>query len=535
MGRRWPLAVTIILAGVACLLALPIPYILPNSKWLVTAFAMIGKLSISSSNAVIPVFTAELYPTTIRNIGVGASNVTAGIALLLVPYLWTMAEMHGSVPMAVLGVCGIIGGLSVLFLPETGNAPLEVVKVLSENIGGRHALRDNPVYQPLKIKCRRSEPHCFCAEFKSIERHMILPPSSNTAAKFCRTLLNQLLGKYVVDLDTENLNVGIFSGHVQLTDLQLKSEALYELNLPIKVKIGTIGKIWLKIPWNYLWNEPVVINIEDIHIIAEPIVTFEKYDPEKDKRLLRALKRKILSELDTEKEYIGGPNYFSEHLLTNIVNNLQLNVTNVHIRYEDSVSADYPLACGLCIGNITAETTNRRTWRESTPNVSISDKIVAAQSHSDFLRNDKNKDELLKQLMKSLSSTVVIDRALQLESENNIVFVVANNINILVTFVARGKAPSTIEVLHPPSGKISANVFSVSGILDDIRHSILFCHTMTDRGKASAVFGKRKKLVFNTMKFSFLNAASKRSMLPAFISGLPSSTAMVEDSIEPTS
>lgn len=39
-------------------------------------------------------------------------------------------------------------------------------------------------------------------------------------------LLNQLLGKYVVDLDTENLNVGIFSGQVQLTELQLKPEAL---------------------------------------------------------------------------------------------------------------------------------------------------------------------------------------------------------------------------------------------------------------------------------------------------------------------
>jgi hypothetical protein len=39
-------------------------------------------------------------------------------------------------------------------------------------------------------------------------------------------LLNHLLGKYVVDLDTENLNVGIFSGHVQLTDLKLKTEAL---------------------------------------------------------------------------------------------------------------------------------------------------------------------------------------------------------------------------------------------------------------------------------------------------------------------
>ena len=39
-------------------------------------------------------------------------------------------------------------------------------------------------------------------------------------------ILNQLLGKYVQDLDTENLNVGIFSGKVQLTDLKLKAEAL---------------------------------------------------------------------------------------------------------------------------------------------------------------------------------------------------------------------------------------------------------------------------------------------------------------------
>lgn len=39
-------------------------------------------------------------------------------------------------------------------------------------------------------------------------------------------LLNRWLGKYVLDLDTENLNVGIFSGQVQLTELRLKPEAL---------------------------------------------------------------------------------------------------------------------------------------------------------------------------------------------------------------------------------------------------------------------------------------------------------------------
>lgn len=133
----------------------------------------------------------------------------------------------------------------------------------------------------------------------------------------------------------------------------------YELKLPIKVKVGTIGKIWLKIPWNYLWNDPIIVNIEDIHIIAEPIVSFDEYNPETDKRLTRALKKKLLSELETEREFIGGPKLFPEHLLTNIINHLQLNITNVHIRYEDNLSLDTPIACGLCIGSITAETTNR--------------------------------------------------------------------------------------------------------------------------------------------------------------------------------
>lgn len=40
------------------------------------------------------------------------------------------------------------------------------------------------------------------------------------------TILNRYLGKYIQDLDTENLNVGIFGGNVQLTQLKLKPEAL---------------------------------------------------------------------------------------------------------------------------------------------------------------------------------------------------------------------------------------------------------------------------------------------------------------------
>lgn len=103
----------------------------------------------------------------------------------------------------------------------------------------------------------------------------------------------------------------------------------------------------------------MVVNIEDVHIVSGPIVTFNKFDEEKNKRLVRAFKRKALVDLQVDGEIIGGPNSFSEYLIANMVNNLQLVINNVHLRYEDSVSTNKCLAAGICIGSITAENTNR--------------------------------------------------------------------------------------------------------------------------------------------------------------------------------
>nr|XP_049703427.1 intermembrane lipid transfer protein VPS13A isoform X1 [Helicoverpa armigera] len=178
-------------------------------------------------------------------------------------------------------------------------------------------------------------------------------------------ILNRLLGKYVQDLDTENLNVGIFSGNVNLTDLKLKPEALYELDLPIDVKIGTIGRIGLQIPWSGLYTQPVVVNIEDVLVLVGPAISNSHFDPERERRLTRAAKRKILQDLEAESEVLKGPQNFFEHLFTAIVNNLQIYVRNVHVRYEDSISSkDGPLACGLCLQSLSIETTNSK-WKPS--------------------------------------------------------------------------------------------------------------------------------------------------------------------------
>lgn len=45
-------------------------------------------------------------------------------------------------------------------------------------------------------------------------------------------------------------------------------------------------------------------------------------------------------------------------------NKFQVTIQNIHIRYEDRVSQSTPIAAGLCISGITAETTNSR-WKAS--------------------------------------------------------------------------------------------------------------------------------------------------------------------------
>jgi vacuolar protein sorting-associated protein 13A/C len=197
-----------------------------------------------------------------------------------------------------------------------------------------------------------------------------LPPPPDTPATMFEgivaNILNKHLGKYVQNLDTENLKVGIIDGCVELTDLQLKSEALFELGLPIEVKAGYIGKISLTIPWTSLYSLPVKVNVEDVYVLAGPI-TDRKYDARKEKALTLAIKHNKLAELERTKVDDDDPTpedkSFLEKLTATIVNNIQITVSRIHIRYEDKVTMPgQPFACGIMLKSLSAETTNDQ-WK----------------------------------------------------------------------------------------------------------------------------------------------------------------------------
>ncbi|KAL6255646.1 hypothetical protein P5V15_012893 [Pogonomyrmex californicus] len=120
-GRKIIFCGYMMLSGLALLGTLFVP---ANMPWLIVCLAMIGKLAITSSYGAIYVFTAEQFPTVIRNVGLGASSTFARIGGVIAPYVNHLSEIWTPLPLVIFGSCALIGGLMSLLLPETLNKKL---------------------------------------------------------------------------------------------------------------------------------------------------------------------------------------------------------------------------------------------------------------------------------------------------------------------------------------------------------------------------------------------------------------------------
>ncbi|TDZ22189.1 Vacuolar protein sorting-associated protein 13 [Colletotrichum orbiculare MAFF 240422] len=180
-------------------------------------------------------------------------------------------------------------------------------------------------------------------------------------------LLNRFLGMYVKNFDPAQLKVGIWSGDVKLKNLELRREALDQLKLPLNVMEGHLGELTLVIPWSNLRGAPVKVFIEDVFLLASPREE-AAYDEEEEERRQQRIKMEKLdsAELLKERSQEGmsqeeqkKSQSFTQSLVTKIVDNLQVTVKNIHIRYEDSISAPgHPFALGVTLEEFSAISTD---------------------------------------------------------------------------------------------------------------------------------------------------------------------------------
>jgi hypothetical protein len=184
-------------------------------------------------------------------------------------------------------------------------------------------------------------------------------------------VLVDVLGKYVEGLKEENLKVGVWSGKIQMFNLKLKENALDELNLPIKIVRGSLKSLIVKVPWTALESKPVEIYLEGIYALVSPL-DLSKFTAEDARKLSRSSKAAQLRQVDTNiaaamakpenvQETAKKASYLQQ-LVTHIVDNLEVNIKNVHIRYEDSVSdPNNTFALGVTLDEISLSTTDE-TW-----------------------------------------------------------------------------------------------------------------------------------------------------------------------------
>ncbi|KAM8810460.1 solute carrier family 22 member 13-like [Eudromia elegans] len=120
-GRKKCQGFLLLLSGLVCLIITGIPEDLPV---VTTVLAIIGKFTTSASFSTSYVYTAELFPTVVRQTGVGLCSMSARVAGIIAPLILLLGRYHRAVPMAIFGSAPVLGGLLCFLLPETRGVDL---------------------------------------------------------------------------------------------------------------------------------------------------------------------------------------------------------------------------------------------------------------------------------------------------------------------------------------------------------------------------------------------------------------------------
>ncbi|XP_043992928.1 solute carrier family 22 member 15 [Gambusia affinis] len=151
-GRRKSMSSFLFLAGGACLCTTLIP---ENSGSLLSimSLALLGKLMVSAAFNIAYVYTSELYPTVIRNAGLGVCSMSCRVGGILAPFVPSMRALHASMPFTVFCLSGLSAGCLGLLLPETLNRPAaDTLEELSGPSSSRVLENKALLYEDEKLK-----------------------------------------------------------------------------------------------------------------------------------------------------------------------------------------------------------------------------------------------------------------------------------------------------------------------------------------------------------------------------------------------
>ncbi|XP_031590160.2 solute carrier family 22 member 5-like [Oreochromis aureus] len=121
LPRRLSVILTLVFGAVPLYLIQLVPDDLSN---LSLVLEMLGKYSITTGSSLMFAYTAELYPTVLRNTATGISNTVSRIGSCIAPLLLSLGMYYKYLPHIILGTLAVVAAFAALFLPESFKKPL---------------------------------------------------------------------------------------------------------------------------------------------------------------------------------------------------------------------------------------------------------------------------------------------------------------------------------------------------------------------------------------------------------------------------
>ncbi|KAK2882355.1 solute carrier family 22 member 6-A [Channa argus] len=135
LGRRVTQATCLFLSAVIIFGNIFVPTEMQSVR---TTLACLGKGFTSASFTTVYLFTGELYPTIIRQTGMGFVSTMARVGSMAAPAVLILDEVFPALPSLVYGGAAVLAGCFACFLPETLNVALpDTIEEVEEKWSGR--------------------------------------------------------------------------------------------------------------------------------------------------------------------------------------------------------------------------------------------------------------------------------------------------------------------------------------------------------------------------------------------------------------
>ena len=82
-------------------------------------------------------------------------------------------------------------------------------------------------------------------------------------------ILNRTLNSFIDDLTSDQLNISLFSGVVNLENVSVKKTVLDNFPMPFRLEYGTIGRIYVDVPMTSIGSSPVVVEVSDVYVLLK--------------------------------------------------------------------------------------------------------------------------------------------------------------------------------------------------------------------------------------------------------------------------